>query len=189
MRHVKLKYFIFFLPFLLASCHGSKNDFSVRYEYNGMNVENAQNLGSHPVPTTLDSIPSTTYAIRVNLDILIHEQGRSEADYDHPVENKNRIDSILVTSSQDFDINSPSGSSLNDKFMCFNGSYFSTSSLDILKLYPTTNNDYMVNSVIDKFDLLLITPPALQSIQKFTVQLFLKDGTVLTDSTNQVTLN
>ena len=47
--------FIFFIGItLLAACHGSKNDFSVRYEFTGISLNHADNSGQSPVVSYAD---------------------------------------------------------------------------------------------------------------------------------------
>jgi len=185
---LQIRSLIIVVPLIFCTCHGNKNDFSVKYKYTGIAVENAQNLGDFPYPTTQDSIAEVAYATRVNLFTEIIAKGSAHADYDHPIENLNRLDSINVKSNADFGLGFPIGSSLNENFICFNGSYFTSSSLDVLSLPSTSNKDYTENSVPNKFDLLLMSPPSLPSTHKFTIQLFLMDGTILIDSTTQIKL-
>ena len=170
------------------ACHGTGDDFSVKYEFTGMSVENAQNLGELPEPTSLDSIPAVAYVIRVNLFSDILAEGSAAADTDHPPENFNHVDSIEVTSSSNFGIGFPSGSSLNDNFIQFNSSYFHTFSLDQLRITNYWNEDYKSNPVPSKIELMLLTPPALPSTHVFTVKLYLEDGSVHIDSTAQILL-
>lgn len=176
------------ITFLLFGCHGSKNDFSVIYKFTGMSVENAENFGDLPNPTSLDSVPAVSYAIRVNLFSEIIAEGSAHADYDHPPENHNWIKSINITSNSDFGIDFPAGTSLNEKFIYFNGSYFHTYTLDQLYVTNSFNDDYSENPVPDKMDLLLISPPPLSSTHIFIVEMFLFDGTVIIDSTSQIKL-
>ena len=176
------------LPLLLLACHGSENDFSVKYEFTAISLENAENTGAQPATTTVDSIPAEAYLIKVNLTSETIAEGTAYADSDHPAENLNPFDSIHVTSNASFGASYPAGSILNEKFVLFNGDYFHVTALDQLSITNSWKDNYDDYPIPGHVHLMLIEPPTLPSTHVFTVQFFLEDGTILVDSTSQITL-
>jgi len=170
----------------MASCHGGPNDFSFKYEFTGVSVFNGHNLNEDPEISSLDSIPLNTYVTEVILAHEIMAEGHGIADWDHPPENLNRIDSLAVTSNADFNINYPAGSLLNDNFMYFSTSYFNLKPLD--NFQPSEANSNYAKPISDTLHFVLMEEVAYSTTHIFKIELFLDDGTVLTDSTDQIKL-
>jgi hypothetical protein len=189
VKNSKYAFAGFFCVLLLSSC--GKEEYSLKYKFTALDIQNLDNTGEMPQPSVSDSIPSVAYGIRLNLHPVEVSKGDMYPDpYDYPPINTNRIDSISITSNAPFDSLHLAGDLLNELFIYFQGTYFNTQKVGS-SLYPT--NAYMPGDFEDHplpeyADLLLIQKPDLNDTHIFTVRLFLLDGTILEHSTPETKL-
>jgi len=177
---------LFFSSLILFS--GCEGDYDITYKFTGLKLEHAENSSHLPLPSSADSIPASTYVLRMNLFPLeLSREGRY-LDRETPPENSNRPDSILVTSTNNFNSTHPAGQSLNDMFLIFNQNYFVTSSLDEIYITNQYAENYFDHPVPEYADLLLTGIADLPRNHSFNVKLFLHDGTVFEDSTTVIRL-
>ena len=180
------KYFCFFLFLALIGCHGSKNDFSYKYKFTDVKIENAHTYGEYPAVSNLDSISKEAYAIQVVLSHEIIAEGHGYADSDHPPENLNPFDSLVISSNNDLSSTYTSGDNYNDNFMYFNGDFFRLKSIDKGRL-TESENSYR-KAITDTIHLLLYEPNVFSNPHSFKVDFHFHDGSVLSDSTEQIKL-
>lgn len=188
LNHSSRLCLIIFLSSLF--CFGcKKEDYSIRYVFTNLTLENLDNTGELPLPTNSISVPANAYGIRLNLYPVIVSKGDMLIDaYEYPPQNINYIDSIRVTSNNDFNPSHPAGASLNDLFIYFNRSYFSTSTLEAMSIQNNYHEDFYEHPIPDYADLLLISLPDTPSTHVFTVEIHMLDKTVYTNITPPVTL-
>ena len=173
---------------LLHSCEG---DYSIEYHWVDMNAVNATSSSEYPERSYADSIQANNYVLQLILEVEeLSRQGRY-LDTELAPRNVNYVDTIIITSSQDFDANHLAGSNLTDLFLAFTNSYYHTFPADGSEGYNITNRfslDYYNNPNPNKLNLILIHPPTISQTHSFQVQFVLQDGTTFTSTSAQVTL-
>lgn len=181
-----LKYLLISLLFLfLISCEG---DYDITYKFTDLSLEHAENSGKKPIYSNADSISASYYVLRLNLfPVELSRKGRY-LDRETPPGNVNPIDSILVTSNNDFNATHPEGSSLSKMFRILNSNYFHTSSLNKPYISNQYSEDFYTNPLPNYADLLLIGQADLPKNHIFKVKLFFHDGSTLTDSSSVIRL-
>lgn len=178
----------FLVLIILSSCEG---DYIIRYHWEGMTAHNANNLDKYPVDDISDSIAAATYVIKLKMNTVeTYRQGRY-LDSETPPTNTNSLDSLIITSSENFNASHPAGTNLTAYFNILNGNYFYTLPADGSEGYYITNvysSDFKNTPNVEEIDLLLMELPEAVSSHVFTVTFILEDSTIFTQSTNLVTL-
>ncbi len=178
----------FFLIALLCACEG---DYSISYEWRGMNVYNADNSSKLPTIYSGDSLKAATYCIKLDMNTVeLSREGRY-LDTETPPRNINRLDSLIITSTADFTVDYPAGTNLTPFFRILNASYFKTLAADGSEGYDITNiysNKFYDEPNVKEINLLLMKLPELGNTHLFTVTAILRDSTLFSETTNPIKL-
>lgn len=182
--------FVFFAAISLTIV-GCEGDYFIDYEWTDMEISNADNSAKTPQPSEADSIDADVYGIHITLETNeISREGRY-ADTESPPSNINPLDSVIITSTSDFDSLHPIGSNLADLFYFLNKNYLKAFPADGSKGYNLTNiysDEFYDQLLVNEANLLLTHPPKSPGAHQFTVQFILQDSTVFIDSTKLVYL-
>jgi hypothetical protein len=189
MTKVKIRILLIVLIAGLSSCEG---DISLGYEWTGMTSENANNTSEFPQADNSGNIPASVFAIKLHMQTVeLYRNGRY-LDTETPPRNENSLDSLIITSDQDFNATLTAGSNLTGLFTILNDNYFYTLPADgsegyfITKIYA---DDFYDKPIVDEIDILLMDAPTNPGPHTFTIKMILKDSTELDHSTSPVLLS
>lgn len=176
-----------FITLILTSC--DDDDFSIIYEYTGLEAKNAHNLGERPVVTNWDTIPANTYTIQLAVfPVVVAEGDYHVTDPERYPRNVKSIDSIAITSSSNFNVEYPAGTNLNELFIVFNESYFCTTSVNSFNFHRRCAEDYKDNPITEFIDLMLIGSPSEENEYVFTIDFYFSDDSSFSANTPKVVL-
>lgn len=176
------------LLILLVSCEG---DFSIEYEWLGMTAHNASNVSEYPQISLEDSIPKSIFCLYLNMETVELSRKGRYLDSETPPVNINPLDSLIITSNEDFDLVHPAGTNLAGFFEILNGNYFFTIPADGSEGFHIANNhahNYEDSPNVEEIELLLIEGPNLNSTHTFTIIFMLEDGTSFYSTTDPIKL-
>lgn len=193
--------FFLFLPLLtelVLSCCDCPETQTLHYTNKTMLLQHLDNSGSGPVVTTSGRVPKAAYGIRID---VVREKTAAHrktlflpAAYAYscgcppPLEilPRDSITAIRVFTLQDFDASHAAGSDVSGYFKSYTPYYF-LSITDYLQKSRTVLLDE--SELSTRVDLLLMTPPALNTLHQFRVRLTLSDGRTLEQETTPIDLS
>jgi hypothetical protein len=195
-KSIMILLMIVFLPTLIQSC--CTEDLESYYDVTGINIRNIEGgLNTTPATSTkpaqyfykeVDSVETSKYGLLVEPQIRYYSVSQfSSALYACSPDpggkgTKERIETIQITSSQDFDEGHLAGNSLNDLFLL---SYPSGAQEEVeLNQFLQTNPRTIQYEIILK----LKRKPDKSSIHQFTIKYSHTDGETFEQTTKPVKL-
>lgn len=179
---------ILLMGMLLSSCEG---DIQLDFQWTAMEISNADNSTLYPEATSADSLLASVYAIQLNMTSEEIAQSGRYLDTETPPRNLNRLDSLIITSTGDFDEAHLAGSNLTGLFYFLLGDYFNTVPADGSEGYNLSNvrsSNFFDDPMVENMDLILDAQPTLDRDHQFTVEWILSDSTIFLDVTAPIKL-
>lgn len=173
---------------MLVACEG---DYDISYEWRDMAAYNADNSTKQPSLYSGDSLPAAIYCIKLDMHTVELSRKGRYLDTETPPSNSNRLDSLIIESTADFDIDHPAGTNLTRFFRILNGSYFKTLAADGSEGYDITNiysDKFYDEPNVKEINLLLLGSIALGNTHSFTITTILRDGTTYISTTTPIKL-
>jgi hypothetical protein len=171
---------------VLSSC---ENDQSVTFRFTNLDLDHVDSSPGLPV-LAHDSVKAAVYGVRLYLyPVEISRKGRHFDPYEAPPVNQDPITVFNVWSNAYFN-GTPPGTSLNNHFILFQGSYTHVDTLHPnAPISPTAryHDDFEKNNFPDYVDILLLDRPATGNY-KFYVEMHMQNGGVFKDSTTSIKL-
>ena len=178
---------------LVVSCCSCVEPLIQHYSNKSISLQNLDNSGSEPVPSTSGSIAKTAYGIRLQVirekTACIQKQtslfitSAYAMSCDCPPLNqyipKDSITSIKIYTLNDFDSSHLSNADISDYFKVYNLFSFSTINNYLKK---SSSILYDESELETKADLLLMTPPIVNTQHKFNIQITLSDGRIFQET-------
>jgi hypothetical protein len=197
---IKKVLFLMLLPLLagtVISCCDCPDTETLHYTNKTVALRNLDNSGSGPVVTNSAQVPKEAYGIRVAIgrertallrrSLFLPAAYAFSCDCAPPMQilPRDSITAIQVFTLQDFDGSHPAGADISALFKGYKPYYFS-SIPDYLREWPLVLfNESELPATID---LLLMTPPTLNTVHRFRVRLTLSDGRTLEQETPPIEL-
>ena len=182
----------------ISCCHCS-DPLIGHYTNKTFSVTNLDNRGSEVMVATAASVPKEAYGIRMQLgrektvsiippkSFFIQTAYATSCRCPPPIqlEARDSMTDIHVVTLNDFGANHPAGSDVSDLFKVFKRYSFSTIP-DFIRRYNTilVSDDELELTL----DVLLMTPPDLNTSHSFKIIITLSDGRILQETTTPIDL-
>jgi hypothetical protein len=194
--------FLFLFPLVaevVVSCCNCLEPVFKHYTNKTLTVSNLDNSGSAPVVATSDTIRKTAYGIRMQLvretvvcnekpvSLFIQSAYAFKCGCESPYQilPRDSILSVSIVTLNDFDASHPANSDVTSYFRVYENFYFTIISdyLQHSELIAYNDSELQITA-----DLLLMTPPAIDTQHKFVVNITLSDGRTFTRETSEIHL-
>ena len=184
---------------VLVSCCNCLEPVIKHYTNKTLTINHLDNSGSAPVIASSDTVRKSAYGIRMNLvretvvcnhnrtSLFISSAYAFKCDCEPPnqILPRDSITALHISTVNDFDATHPANSDVTGYFRVYKDFYFQTISDYVQKARLIAYND---NELQITADLLLMTPPATNTLHRFVVTLTLSDGRVLSRETSEIHL-
>ncbi len=194
--------FILLFPFMaefIVSCCNCGETFFKHYTNKSIWVNNLDNSGKLPVQMPADSIVKTAFGIRLQFtreetaffkipaSLFIQNACATSCKCPPSVRYspKEQVTAIKIFTLNEFDGNHPANSDISIYFKVYKQNSFTFIKEFLNNLNLVFDNE--IESEID-LDLLLMTPPTINKLHKFKVQVTFSDGRVLEEETPAIKL-
>jgi hypothetical protein len=182
-----VKFLLLLIPISLLSSCGDNAHKYIHYIFTDVKAANYQTASPDPNPLADGEYSDhSNFIIRLEFEhFRTQDSNFSAVDYE-PV-CKNSLQSIVITSVNDFDDARPAGASLSDYFVYYYGPNEKSvdGGLTIRHYYI---DDYAWEPFPTHLDMHLKTPPATTSTHQFIIETTSSDGEVWIDTTDVVTI-
>lgn len=192
---------------IVVACCDCLDTVLKNYSNLSITVDNLDNGGEKPVVTNSTTVPKNAYGIKVNfhreivafnkkaLPTFFQSAYAFSCECPPPLEilAKDSIVTFKIFSVYDFDSNHSSNSDISEFFKIFN--YDSYSTINVYLNSKINYGHYYSNSAWTLYDeselkfemtLLLMTPPKINTTNKFRIQITLSDGRVFEQETTDI---